>query len=148
VSWVRAHTSLDDVARSLIVLSGIVAIFGAGLVIGPGFNNPLRFGPWIVLFAMIAFFVPGLLGLVAGLYLKRRAAWSAPLGLASCVLQMLVAIVGVIGQFFLTPISVVPLLACAAWAIAAAFLAVELTRYRHALRSDAASSRGFEIEPR
>lgn len=144
----RPHGSLDDVARSLTVLSGLVALFGALLILGPGFNNPLRFGPWIVAFGMVAFFVPGLLGVVSGLYLKRRAAWAWPLGIASSAMQAAIAIVGVIGQFFLTPISLVPLLACAAWAVAAGLLAFELVRFRHAMRSDIGATRGFEIETR
>ena len=148
MSAIRPHRSLDDVARSLTVLSGLVALFGAGLIVGPGYNNPLRFGPWIVAFGLVAFFVPGLLGVVAGVYLKRRAAWAWPLGVVSCVMQAMIAVAGFAAQFFLTPISAVPLLACAVWAIGVAFVCVELVRYRHAMRSDAGTTRGFEIDPR
>ena len=72
----------------------------------------------------------------------------AGLGVASSVMQAAIAVIGLASQFYLTPISLVPLLACAAWAVASGLLAFELVRFRHAMRSDIGATRGFEVATR
>lgn len=143
----RATYSIDGVTGSLVVLSSLVTAAGAAIVIGPGYLNPLRFGPYFIAIGTACFFVPGLLGIVGGLFLRReRARWAWMAALASVTLQLIVASGGFIAQFFFSPLSAVPLVVCAAWAIASAILLRRLTRLAGAMRSDADAHRGFVID--
>lgn len=141
----RPHASIDDVARSMAFVGLLVAAFGAAMIVGPGYLNPRRFRQWFVVGGLLLFFAPGVLGAVAGFLIPRRARGAWMLGLAATVAQLAIAVVGFAGQFFVTPISVVPLVLCAAWALASVALLVALVRYRHQLQSDT-PSRGFAVE--
>lgn len=142
-----ATGTIDGVTSSVIVLSSLVTAAGVAIVIGPGYLNPLRFGPYFVLLGTVCFFVPGVLGIVGSLFLRReRARWSWRAATTGVALQMLIAAAGFVAQFFFTPLSPVPLLLCGAWAMASLLSLWRLVRISGAVGSDADAHRGFAID--
>ena len=105
--------TIEGVTSSVIVLSSLVTAAGVAIVVGPGYLNPLRFGRYFIALGTVCFFVPGLLGVVGGLFLRReRARWAWRSATAGVSLQLIVAAFGSVAQFFFSPISPVPLLLC------------------------------------
>jgi uncharacterized membrane protein len=142
-----ATGTIEGVSTSVIVLSSLVAAAGIAVVIGPGYLNPLRFGPYFIAFGTVCFFIPGLFGVVGGVFLRReRARWAWRVATAGVSLQLVIATVGSIAQFFFSPISPVPLLLCFAWMLASALLVWRLKRISGAVGSDADAHRGFPVD--
>jgi hypothetical protein len=142
-----AARTLGGVAKSTVHVSTLVAAVGLGIIIGPGYLNPLRFGPYFIAIGTICFFVPGVLGATGGLFLQReRRGWPWAMAIVGILMQLLVAIAGFGAQFHFSPISPVPLVLCATWAVATAILLWRLTRIRGAIEADADAHRGFVIK--
>lgn len=142
-----AATTISGVARSVIILSSLIAAVGAAIIVSIGYFNPLRFGPFFVFIGTVGFFIPGLLGAVGGFFLQREhRPWPWRLALAGVVMQFVVAGFSFVMQFFVTPISLVPLVVCAVWTEAASLLVWRLIRVRGAISSDAQIRRGFLVE--
>lgn len=143
----EAARSIGGVANSVVVLSALVAAAGLAIVIGPGYLNPLRFGPYFIAIGTACFFVPGVLGVVGGLFLKREhTTWAWFAAFAGIAIQCLVAAGGFVAQFFFTPMSPLPLILCAIWAAASAIVLWRLIRLFGAVRADANAHRGFVVD--
>ena len=142
-----AARTVEGVANSVVLVSSLVAIAGIAIVIGPGYLNPLRFGPLFVLIGTVGFFVPGLLGATGGFFLRReRRRWPWRLALLGVAMQFVIAVAGFVAQFFVSPLSLVPLALCYLWASAAAVMLWRLWRVRGAVGSDPRGARGFVVE--
>lgn len=141
----RGFRSLDEVARSMLILGVVVASFGAALIVGPGYLNPWRFWRFFVIVGLGLFFAPGVASAAAGFFLPRRqrAAWT--LGVVASAAQLAIAAFLFAVQFFVTPLSLVPLVLGATWAAASGAILVGLVRYRHQMTSDA-TARGFAVD--
>lgn len=142
-----ASGTIEGVSMSTIVLSSLVTAAGIAIVIGPGYLNPLRFGPYFIALGTVCFFIPGLLGVIGGIFLRReRARWAWRAATAGVSMQLVVGAAGFVAQFFFSPISPVPLLLCFAWMLASALLVWRLKRISGAVGSDADGQRGFQID--
>ena len=139
--------TVEFAARSCLALGAISTLFGAAMVIGPGYLNPLRFGPWFVGLGLIGWLAPGLAMLFGGWYLRARRRWAANLAAAGALWQFVAAAVLEIGQFYFEPISPILVIVGAVWLVALVALAVQLSRAAVALRADVRGRHGFEVRP-
>ena len=115
---------------------GVVSVaFGVVVLLAFGYLNPLvRFRVYFKVMAVGVWVVPGAAFLVAWIFLKARRRWAVTLGLATAVVQAVMAAGLLTTQFFLTPVSLVPVALTAVWLAALVQLALHLYQSYAALR--------------
>lgn len=143
----EATRSIQGITRSIALVAALVIAAGLAIIIGPGYLNPLRFGPYFIVIGTAGFFAPGVLTLVFALLLRRER---RPGPFAATLLglgwQIAVSLGLFLAQFYVTPISAVPLLLSGLWTLANSILLWRLVRAYGAIGSDADAVRGFAID--
>ena len=142
-----AEQSLAVAQRSLRLLGIMSAVFGLVMIIVFGYFNRLqRFGPYFIGLGFIVWFLPGVLMLTCWWYLNRRNRLALRGAMFVCAIQKLFAIALFAMNFFLSPISIVPIVMTLVWALAAGQLLMQLWRARPAVDLDAEHRAAFEAQ--
>ena len=134
-------------ARSCLALGAVSACFGLFVIVGWGYLNPLRFGPWFIGVGLAVWFAPGLAMLFGGWYLRERQRWAVPMAAAGTFWQAAAALTLEIGQFWFEPLSPILVLVGGVWLAALVVQGAQLRRAWVALRADATARHGFEVRP-
>ncbi len=138
---------LSRVVRNVRLIALLSTIAGLIVTVFFGYLNSLpQFAPWFIVGGVIIWFAPGIALLAAAKAMQHRRRKAALLAIDICLFQCLCALGGFVAQFFLQPISVVPLFLCAIWCIAEAELVIRLFAILPLIASDAVRHRGFEVQ--
>ena len=137
--------AVEWAARSCLALGAVSTFFGLLIIVGPGYLNPLRFGPWFIGGGLVVWFAPGLAMLFGGWYLRHRRRWAVGLAAAGTFWQAAAALTLEVGQFWFEPISPILVLVGGLWLAALVVQGANLRRASVALRADSAGRRGFEV---
>lgn len=133
--------------RSLRLLGVLSAAFGAVMIIAFGyFNRYTQFRPHFIALGFIVWFLPGVLMLTCWWYLNRRNRLALRGAMIVCAIQMLFAIALFAMNFFLSPISIVPIVMTLVWVLAAGQLLLQLWRAKPAVDFDAEHRSAFEAQ--
>ena len=139
--------SLALAQRSLRLLGIASALFGLVLIVGFGyFNRSARFRPYFIGLGFLVWFLPGVLMLTCWWYLNRRNHVVLRFALAVCTVQLIFAIALFAANFFLTPISVVPIVMTLIWSMATGQLVWLLWNARPAVDLDTQHRAAFETD--
>jgi hypothetical protein len=133
--------SLKNAAAGATALGVVLTAVGLGVLAVAVFTAYPQFRLHFLAFGSLGVLGPGLLSLFASHMLRQRqpAAVNLTLGAAAWQAVVAVSLLGV--QFYLTPISPVPLLLCLLWLLAAAGLAWQVLGTRAQTRT----ASGFEV---
>ena len=143
----RPEQSLLLAQRSLRLLGIASALFGLVLIVAFGyFNRSVRFRPYFIGMGFLVWFLPGVLMLTCWWYLNRRNRVALRFALVVCAVQLIFAIALFGANFFLTPISIVPIVMTLIWSLATAQLVWLLWNAQPAVDLDAEHHAAFETE--
>ena len=140
-----AHT-LRTAVRSTCVVGVISTIVGLGVVLAFGYFNPYRrFRFYFIGLGMAVWLIPGVLMLLATVYIERRRRAAVIGALAAVGVQAVLAACLLYATATLPPVSPMPIVLCVLWLIVLVRLLVELRRCFAAIRADAEHVRGFAM---
>ena len=139
--------------RSTLLLGVASTAFGLVMVLVYGyFNRFLQFRKYFIGMGMLVWFVPGVLFLTAWWFMRRRSRAGVLTAMATAGVQALFAAVAFVGSLTVQPVSPVPVVLSAVWAVALGQLLVHLWKSLESVRLDAEHVRGFdaigETQPR
>jgi hypothetical protein len=118
---------------------GLVMVFAFGY-----FNRFQHFRKYFILMGMLVWFIPGVLFLTASWFMRRRSRAGVVTALATAGVQALFAAAIFAGTLTLEPVSPIPVLVSALWAVALGQLIVHLWKSLESVRLDTTRLRGFD----
>jgi hypothetical protein len=118
---------------------GLVMVFAFGY-----FNRFQHFRKYFIGMGMLVWFIPGVLFLTASWFIRRRSRAGVITALATAGVQGLFAIAIFAGTLTLEPVSPIPVLVSALWAVALGQLLVHLWKSLESVRLDTGHVRGFD----
>ena len=132
--------------RSTLLLGAASVVFGLVMVLGFGyFNRLLRFRKYFIGMGMLVWFVPGVLFLTAWWFMRRRSRSAVITAMATAAAQALFAAAILVATLTVQPVSPVPVIMSALWAVALGQLLVHLWRSLESVRLDTGHVRGFDL---
>jgi hypothetical protein len=134
--------------RSTRLLGAASAGYGIFFCFAYGyFNRFERFQLFFIAFGMLLWVVPGGLLLVNAYQLEQRRRSAAIVCMIIASIQGICAGALFAAQFFLPPMSPIPLVMCALWVAANVQLAIHLRRSLPLLQIDVEKRHGFDVKP-
>jgi hypothetical protein len=134
--------------RSTRLLGIVSSVYGIFFVFAYGYLN--RFERWQLVFialGMLLWVIPGVLLLVNAYQLQQRRRRAAITCMVVAIAQGVCALAIFAANFFLTPISPIPVVLSALWVAAIVQLVMHLSQSLRVMAVDVEKRHGFEVKP-